>query len=66
MGNVTPQGCYTWSAVRRSVSRPTTRETTRSGLVLFVVAGAQIVAFVLTLQQVPHALAGFDDYACPR
>jgi tripartite ATP-independent transporter DctM subunit len=30
---------------------------TRSGLVLFIVAGAQSLAFVLTLQQVPHALA---------
>ena len=66
MGNVTPQGCYTWSAVRRSVSRPTTQATNRSGLVLFIVAAAQIVAFVLMLQQVPHALAGFDDYDCPR
>ena len=28
----------------------------RSGLVLFIVAAAQAVAFVLTLQQVPHAL----------
>jgi tripartite ATP-independent transporter DctM subunit len=31
----------------------------RSGLVLFIVAAAQALAFVLTLQQVPHALAGF-------
>ncbi len=30
---------------------------TRSGLVLFIVAAAQALAFVLTLQQVPHALA---------
>src|SRR5205085_1771120 len=30
---------------------------TRSGLVLFIVAAAQSLAFVLTLQQVPHALA---------
>jgi tripartite ATP-independent transporter DctM subunit len=29
---------------------------TRSGLVLFIVAAAQSLAFVLTLQQVPHAL----------
>ncbi len=29
---------------------------TRSGLVLFIVAAAQALAFVLTLQQVPHAL----------
>ena len=29
----------------------------RSGLVLFIVAAAQALAFVLTLQQVPHALA---------
>lgn len=31
----------------------------RSGLVLFIVAAAQSLAFVLTLQQVPHALADF-------
>jgi tripartite ATP-independent transporter DctM subunit len=30
---------------------------TRSGLVLFIVAAAQSLAFMLTLQQVPHALA---------
>jgi TRAP-type C4-dicarboxylate transport system permease large subunit len=29
---------------------------TRSGLVLFIVAAAQSLAFVLTLQQVPHAV----------
>jgi len=29
---------------------------TRSGLVLFIVAAAQSVAFILTLQQVPHAV----------
>jgi tripartite ATP-independent transporter DctM subunit len=29
---------------------------TRAGLVLFIVAAAQAVAFVLTLQQIPHAL----------
>ncbi|HEY2873013.1 MAG TPA: TRAP transporter large permease subunit [Reyranella sp.] len=29
---------------------------TRSGLVLFIVAAAQSLAFVLTLQQVPHAI----------
>jgi tripartite ATP-independent transporter DctM subunit len=31
----------------------------RAGLVLFIVASAQSLAFVLTLQQVPHAVAGF-------
>jgi tripartite ATP-independent transporter DctM subunit len=31
----------------------------RAGLVLFIVASAQSLAFVLTLQQVPHALAEF-------
>src|SRR6202012_244627 len=30
----------------------------RSGLVLFIVAAAQSLAFVLTLQQVPHAVGG--------
>jgi TRAP-type C4-dicarboxylate transport system permease large subunit len=29
---------------------------TRSGLVLFIVAAAQSLAFILTLQQVPHAV----------
>jgi tripartite ATP-independent transporter DctM subunit len=33
------------------------RAATRSGLVLFIVAAAQSLAFVLTLQQMPHALA---------
>ncbi len=33
------------------------QSATRSGLVLFIVAAAQAVAFVLTLQQIPHALA---------
>ena len=33
---------------------------TRSGLVLFIVAAAQSLAFMLTLQQVPHAV-GDDD-----
>jgi tripartite ATP-independent transporter DctM subunit len=31
----------------------------RSGLVLFIVAAAQSLAFVLTLQQVPHAMGDF-------
>jgi tripartite ATP-independent transporter DctM subunit len=31
----------------------------RSGLVLFIVAAAQALAFVLTLQQVPHAVGEF-------
>lgn len=30
---------------------------TRSGLVLFIVAAAQVAAFLLTIQQIPHALA---------
>ncbi|MBV9655081.1 MAG: TRAP transporter large permease subunit [Acetobacteraceae bacterium] len=33
------------------------QSATRSGLVLFIVAAAQAMAFVLTLQQIPHALA---------
>jgi len=40
------------SAVRSFV-----HAATRSGLVLFIVAAAQSLAFTLTLQQVPHALA---------
>jgi tripartite ATP-independent transporter DctM subunit len=34
------------------------RAASRSGLILFIVAAAQSLAFVLTLQQVPQALAG--------
>lgn len=29
----------------------------RSGMVLFIVAAAQSLAYVLTLQQIPHAIA---------
>ena len=35
------------------------QSATRSGLVLFIVAAAQSLAFVLTLQQVPHAVGEF-------
>jgi len=41
-----------WAAVRTFV-----HAATRSGLVLFIVAAAQVVAFLLTIQQIPHALA---------
>jgi len=46
----------------RELSLPNTARTfvhaaTRSGLVLFIVAAAQAVAFLLTIQQIPHALA---------
>ena len=34
-----------------------TRSATRAGLVLFIVAAAQSLSFVLTLQQIPQALA---------
>jgi tripartite ATP-independent transporter DctM subunit len=40
----------------RAAARTFMHAATRSGLVLFIVAAAQAVAFVLTLQQVPHAL----------
>src|SRR4029077_4010658 len=33
-----------------------THSAVRSGLIMFIVAGAQSLAFVLTLQQVPHAI----------
>jgi tripartite ATP-independent transporter DctM subunit len=50
-----------WFAFRelslRSVWAAFVHAATRSGLVLFIVAGAQAFAFALTLQQVPHALA---------
>lgn len=41
----------------RAALRSFVNAATRSGLVLFIVAAAQSLAFVLTLQQVPHALA---------
>jgi tripartite ATP-independent transporter DctM subunit len=41
----------------RAAAQSFVKAATRSGLVLFIVAAAQSLAFVLTLQQVPHALA---------
>jgi tripartite ATP-independent transporter DctM subunit len=41
----------------RAAMRSFVQSANRSGLVLFIVAAAQALAFVLTLQQVPHALA---------
>jgi tripartite ATP-independent transporter DctM subunit len=38
----------------RSAARSFVQAATRSGLVLFIVAAAQALAFVLTLEQVPH------------
>ena len=38
----------------RTAARSFVQAATRSGLVLFIVAAAQSLAFVLTLQQVPH------------
>ncbi len=40
-----------------AAARTFVHAATRSGLVLFIVASAQAVAFLLTLQQIPHALA---------
>jgi tripartite ATP-independent transporter DctM subunit len=40
----------------RAILRSFVQAATRSGLVLFIVAAAQSLAFDLTLQQVPHAL----------
>jgi tripartite ATP-independent transporter DctM subunit len=45
-------GEMSWGALARSF----VHAATRSGLVLFIVAAAQALAWVLTLQQVPHAL----------
>ncbi|MBI0537178.1 TRAP transporter large permease subunit [Roseomonas sp. KE2513] len=45
-------GELSWGALVRSFIHA----ATRSGLVLFIVAAAQALAWVLTLQQVPHAL----------
>jgi tripartite ATP-independent transporter DctM subunit len=41
----------------RAAARSFVNAATRSGLVLFIVAVAQSLAFILTLQQFPHALA---------
>ena len=41
----------------RAAVRTFVHAATRSGLVLFIVAAAQVVAFLLTIQQIPHALA---------
>jgi tripartite ATP-independent transporter DctM subunit len=41
-----------WHAAVRSF----TQSAIRSGLILFIVASAQSLAFVLTLQQIPHAI----------
>jgi len=40
----------------KSAAHSFVQSATRSGLVLFIVAAAQSLAFVLTLQQVPHAV----------
>jgi tripartite ATP-independent transporter DctM subunit len=40
----------------RTAAHSFVQAATRSGLVLFIVAAAQSLAFILTLQQVPHAL----------
>ncbi len=41
----------------RSAGRVMVHAAVRSGMVLFIVAAAQSLAFVLTLQQIPHAIA---------
>ncbi len=41
----------------RAAARAFVNAATRAGLVLFIVAAAQSLSFVLTLQQIPHALA---------
>jgi len=40
----------------KSLAHCFVQSATRSGLVLFIVAAAQSLAFILTLQQVPHAV----------
>ncbi len=40
-----------------ALARSFVQAANRSGLVLFIVAAAQALAFVLTLQQIPHAVA---------
>jgi len=41
----------------RAVARAFVNSATRAGLVLFIVAAAQSLSFILTLQQIPQALA---------
>ena len=43
----------------RTAARVFVLAATRSGLVLFIVAAAQAMAFMLTLQQIPHARGDF-------
>jgi len=43
----------------KSLAHCFVQSATRSGLVLFIVAAAQSLAFILTLQQVPHAVGDF-------
>ena len=43
----------------REAARSFVQAAARAGLVLFIVASAQSLAFVLTLQQVPHAVGEF-------
>ena len=44
------------SSAWQTAARSFVHAATRSGLVLFIVAAAQSLAFMLTLQQVPHAV----------
>src|SRR5262245_44629713 len=43
----------------KSLAHCFVQSATRSGLVLFIVAAAQSLAFILTLQQVPHTVGDF-------
>jgi tripartite ATP-independent transporter DctM subunit len=43
----------------RTASQVVGKAAVRSGMVLFIVAAAQSLAYVLTLQQIPHAVADF-------
>ncbi len=43
----------------KSAAHSFVQAATRAGLVLFIVAAAQSLAFTLTLQQVPHAVGDF-------
>ncbi|MBR0751471.1 TRAP transporter large permease subunit [Bradyrhizobium jicamae] len=43
----------------RGLAHCMVNSATRSGLVLFIVAAAQSLAFILTLQQVPHTVGDF-------
>jgi TRAP-type C4-dicarboxylate transport system permease large subunit len=49
----------TYEMTWRTASQVVGKGAVRSGMVLFIVAAAQSLTYVLTLQQIPHAVADF-------